>query len=161
MSRAWLSLGSNIEAEANLRAAAAALRQGFGDVVFSPVYRTPAVGFEGPDFLNAAAGLDTELSPQALNDWLHALEEARGRVRGGPRFASRPLDLDIVLYDDLVLSGPDNLQLPRPELKHAFVLFPLADIAPDLRVPGSGRSLAELRRDHPGQPGLVRLDWTL
>lgn len=161
MSRAWLSLGSNIDPEAKLRAAATALRQGFGEVLFSPVYRTPTVGFEGPDFLNAAAGIDTELSPQALNDWLHALEAAQGRVRGGPRFASRPLDIDIVLYDDLVLSGPGHLQLPRPELKHAFVLYPLADIAPDVRVPGIGRTLAELRREHPGEPGLQRLDWSL
>ena len=161
MSRAWLSLGSNIAPEANLRAAAAALRERFGEVLFSPVYRTPAVGFEGPDFLNAAAGIDTGLSPQALNDWLHALEEAQGRVRGGPRFASRPLDIDIVLYDERVLSGPGNLQLPRPELDQAFVLFPLAEIAPDVRVPGTGKTVAELYRGHSGQAGMTRLDWAL
>ena len=154
MSRAWLSLGSNLAPEANLRAAAAALRQRFGDVLFSPVYRTPAVGFDGPAFLNAAAGLDTDLDPHALNAWLHALEDAQGRDRSGPRFSSRTLDVDIVLYDDLVLTGPGHLQLPRDELRHAFVLRPLADIAPGVVVPGTGRTLAELWAAHPGEPGL-------
>ena len=154
MSRAWLSLGSNLAPEANLRAAAAALRQRFGDVLFSPVYRTPAVGFDGPAFLNAAAGLDTDLDPHALNAWLHALEDAQGRDRSGPRFSSRTLDVDIVLYDDLVLAGPGHLQLPRDELRHAFVLRPLADIAPGVVVPGTGRTLAELWAAHPGEPGL-------
>lgn len=149
MSTAWLSLGSNLEPERHLLAAARALRVRFGAVRFSPVYRTPAVGFDGPDFLNAAAQLDTDLDVHALNDWLHALEDAQGRQRGGPRFASRTLDIDIVLFDDLVLSGPGNLQLPRPELRHAFVLKPLADIAPQREVPGEGRTLQALWRAHP------------
>ena len=154
MGTAWLSLGSNQDAEANLAAAAEALRARFGAVRFSPVYRTPAVGFEGPDFLNAAAVIESELDPFALNDWLHALEDAQGRDRSGPRFSSRTLDVDIVLYDDLVLTGPGHLQLPRDELRHAFVLRPLADIAPDVVVPGTGRTLAELWAAHPGEPGL-------
>lgn len=149
MSTAWLSLGSNLAPEANLRAAAAALRGRFGDVVFSPVYRTPAVGFEGPDFLNAAAVLATDLDPFQLNDWLHALEDALGRDRSGPRYSSRPIDIDIVFFDELVLKGPGHLELPRPELRHAFVLKPLADIAPDYRVPNDGRTLAELWAAHP------------
>ncbi|ODS61958.1 MULTISPECIES: 2-amino-4-hydroxy-6-hydroxymethyldihydropteridine diphosphokinase [unclassified Arenimonas] len=149
MSTAWLSLGSNLAPEANLLAAADALRARFGAVVFSPVYRTPAVGFEGPDFLNAAAAIDSDLDPFELNAWLHALEDAMGRDRSGPRFSSRTLDIDIVFYDDLVLKGPGNLELPRPELKHAFVLKPLADIAPDYRVPGDGRTLAEMWAVHP------------
>lgn len=149
MSTAWLSLGSNLDAEVHLLAAAQALRARFGDVVFSPVYRTPAVGFDGPDFLNAAAAVQTDLDPFALNDWLHALEDAQGRVRGGARFSSRTLDVDIVFYDDLVLKGPGNLELPRPELRHAFVLKPLADIAPGHRVPTTGETLAELWAAHP------------
>ena len=149
MSTAWLSLGSNLQAEANLRAAADALRERFGAVVFSPVYRTPAVGFEGPDFLNAAAAIETTLDPFELNDWLHALEDRMGRDRSGPRFSSRPIDVDIVFYDQRVLKGPGNLELPRPELRHAFVLKPLADIAPEYRVPGDGRTLAELWASHP------------
>ena len=83
----------------------------------------------------------------ALNDWLHALEDAHGRDRSGPRFGDRPLDIDIVFFDDLVLSGPGHLQLPRDELKHAFVLRPLAEIAPDFVDPRSGRTLAALWAD--------------
>ncbi|MFZ5658140.1 MAG: 2-amino-4-hydroxy-6-hydroxymethyldihydropteridine diphosphokinase [Pseudomonadota bacterium] len=146
--RAYLSLGSNVEPEKHLRAAIAALRERFGDVLVSPVYRTPAVGFDGPDFLNAAAVVESDLEPQALNDWLHALEDAHGRDRGGPRFADRTLDIDIVLFDKRVLAGGGNLRIPRPELRHAFVLRPLADIAPDAVVPGDGRTLAALWAAH-------------
>lgn len=149
--RAYLSLGSNVEPERHLRAAIQALRARFGDVVVSPVYRTPAVGFDGPDFLNAAAIIHSDLEPQALNDWLHALEDAHGRDRSGPRFSSRTLDVDIVLFDDRVLDGGGHLRIPRPELKHAFVLRPLADIAPQAVVPGTGRTLAALWAAHPEQ----------
>lgn len=149
MGKAYLSLGSNVEAERNLRSAFAALRARFGDIVASTVYRFPAVGFDGPDFLNAAAVIDSDLDPQALNAWLHALEDAHGRDRSGPRFGDRPLDIDIVFYDDLVLSGPGHLQLPRDELRHAFVLRPLAEIAPDFVDPRSGRTLAALWADSP------------
>jgi 2-amino-4-hydroxy-6-hydroxymethyldihydropteridine diphosphokinase len=147
MGRAFLSLGSNIDAERNLRSAFAALHERFGDVVASAVYRFPAVGFDGPDFLNAAAAIDSNLDPFALNDWLHALEDAHGRDRTGPRFGDRPLDIDIVFYDALVLEGPGHLQLPRDELKHAFVLMPLAEIAPEFVDPRSGRTLAALWAD--------------
>lgn len=146
--RAYLSLGSNVDAERHLRGAIEALRARFGEVVVSPVYRTPAVGFDGPAFLNAAAIIDSDLEPQPLNDWLHALEDAHGRDRSGPRFSDRTLDIDIVLFDDRVLDGAGNLRIPRPELKHAFVLRPLADIAPDVDVPGSGRTLAQLWAAH-------------
>lgn len=144
MGKAYLSLGSNLAPEDNLRSAFAALRARFGEIVASAVYRFPAVGFDGPDFLNAAAAIDSDLDPFALNDWLHALEDAHGRDRSGPRFGNRPLDIDIVLYDDRVLDGPGHLQLPRDDLKHAFVLMPLAEIAPDLVEPRSGRTLAAL-----------------
>ena len=128
---ALLSLGSNEQPERYLSAAVVELRASFGAVVVSPVYRTPAVGFDGPDFLNCAAAIRSDLEPQALNDWLHALEDRHGRRRDVPRFSSRTLDVDIVYFDDRVMRGEGNLQLPRPELKHAFVLKPLADIAPE------------------------------
>ncbi|GAB3730522.1 2-amino-4-hydroxy-6-hydroxymethyldihydropteridine diphosphokinase [Luteimonas pelagia] len=146
---AWLSLGSNIEPARHLRAAADALREHFPGARFSPVYRTLAVGFEGPAFLNAAAVIETGLDPFELDAWLHALEDASGRDRSGPRYGDRPLDIDIVFFDDLVLDGPGHLQLPRPELHHAFVLKPLCDLAPGLVVPGDGRSLEALWSAHP------------
>lgn len=149
MGRAYLSLGSNLDAEAHLRSAIAALRGRFGDVVVSRAYRFPAVGFDGGDFLNAAAIVDTDLDPFALNDWLHALEDAHGRDRSGPRFGDRTLDIDIVFYDDLVLDGPGNLRLPRDELRHAFVLMPMAEIAPGLIPPQSTASLRQKWAAHP------------
>ncbi len=144
MHKAWLSLGSNLEPERHLRAALADLRARFGAVVVSPAYRFPAVGFEGPDFVNLAAGIDSDLDALALNDWLHALEDRHGRRRDVPRYSSRTLDIDIVLFDTAVIDGPGNLQVPRRELAETFVLKPLVDIAHDLRVPGDGRTLAEL-----------------
>ena len=149
MGKAYLSLGSNVLPEQNLASALRALRERFGALLASPAYRTKAIGFDGPDFLNAAAVLDSDLDVHALNDWLHALEDAHGRDRSGPRFSDRTLDIDIVLYDDLVLQGPGNLRLPRDELKHAFVLLPLVDIAPEAVEPRSGRTLAALWREHP------------
>jgi 2-amino-4-hydroxy-6-hydroxymethyldihydropteridine diphosphokinase len=146
--RACLSLGSNIDAASNLASALRALRHRFGDVRVSPVYRTPAVGFDGDDFLNLAAIVTTDLDAPALNDWLHALEDAHGRRRDQPRFSARTLDIDIVFFDDLILSGPGNLQIPRPELRHAFVLKPLADLVPGFVVPGTDDSLAELWARH-------------
>ncbi len=154
MARACLSLGSNLEPEANLHSAITALRARFEQLRVSTVYRTRAVGFDGGDFLNAAAVLETDLEPEALDAWLHALEDAHGRDRSGPRYGDRTLDIDIVLFDDVVLEGEGHLQIPRAELHHAFVLKPLADIAPNVMVPGSGRTLGELwarHADH-GQP---------
>jgi 2-amino-4-hydroxy-6-hydroxymethyldihydropteridine diphosphokinase len=149
MGRAYLSLGSNLEPRRHLRAAVEALRARFPLLALSPAYRFPAVGFSGPDFLNAAAVIDSDLPPEALDAWLHALEDAHGRDRSGPRYGDRTLDIDIVLYDDRVLDGPGHLRLPRPELRHAFVLKPLAEIAPDAVEPRSGQTLAALWRAHP------------
>lgn len=149
MTRVWLSLGSNLEPEKNLRAALLELRARFGDVIVSPVYRFPAVGFDGPDFLNLAAGIDTDLSVGVLNDWLHALEDRHGRRRDVPRFSSRTLDVDIVLFGDQVMKGTGNLEIPRPELKYAFVLKPLADIAADVMHPVLDKTIGQLWREFP------------
>lgn len=144
MARVHLSLGSNHEPQTHLRAAIGELRKRFGAITVSPVYRGRAVGFDGPDFVNLAVGLDTDLSVQELNDWLHALEDRHGRRRDVARYSDRTLDLDIVFYGELVIEGPGHLQIPRRELQHAFVLKPIADIAPDLRHPLSGERMADL-----------------
>lgn len=149
MPTAYLSLGSNLDPARHLREGIDALRERFGDVAVSAIYRFPAVGYTGPDFLNAAAAIRTDLSPEALNAWLHALEDAHGRDRSGPRYSDRTLDIDIVLYDDLVAEGSGNLRIPRDELRHAFVLKPLAEIAADALHPVEQRTIAELWQAHP------------
>ncbi len=158
MARVYLSLGSNVEPQRYLPAALDELRARFGVLAVSPAYRTKSVGFDGPDFVNLAVGLDTDLPPQALNDWLHALEDRHGRRRDVPRFSDRTLDVDIVFYDRLVTEGPGHLQVPRDELKHAFVLRPIADIAPDFVHPVSGRSMAELWTAFPAESASMSVE---
>jgi 2-amino-4-hydroxy-6-hydroxymethyldihydropteridine diphosphokinase len=109
----------------------------------SRLYRTPPWGLvDQPDFINAAARLETTLAPRELLDALLAIETRAGRVRGA-RNGPRILDLDLLLYGDHAINEQD-LVVPHPRLhERAFVLLPLADIAPDLEVPGQG-CVAEL-----------------
>ena len=160
MTRVYLSVGSNIEPGKNLQAAIEELRGKFGRIVVSPAYRFPAVGFDGPEFLNLAVGIDTDLDVFVLNDWLHALEDRHGRRRDVPRYSSRTLDVDIVLYGDRVISGRQNLEVPRAELLQTFVLQPLADIAADVIHPTLHKSIGELwssgsASGSPGMPAVL------
>ena len=157
----YLSLGSNIDAGKNLRSAVASLRERFGDVQVSPVYRTRPVGFEGPDFLNAVARIECDTDPFALHRWLHKLEEQHGRDGRDADYSNRPLDIDIVYFGSLVLDV-GALQLPRPELRYAFVLKPMADIAPDFMDPLRETTMAELWAAHPEHDAPpARVDLTL
>lgn len=98
----------------------------------------PLAGSEGPDYVNAVAELETTLGPDALLSWFHAIEYRHGRRRQGMRWAARPLDLDLLLYGDLVREAPPPI-LPHPALTaRPFVLYPLLEIAPALVVPGRG-----------------------
>ena len=159
---AFLSLGSNIDAEANIRSAMRALQADFQDVMFSPVYRCPAVGFEGEDFINLAARILTELKPLELRNYLADLENRHDRDRTAPRWSSRTLDVDILLYDDLCLMSP-VLEIPRREiLTAAFSLKPLADLAPDLVHPVTGKRIADLWDRFPrDEGGLRQIDFEL
>jgi 2-amino-4-hydroxy-6-hydroxymethyldihydropteridine diphosphokinase len=141
---AYLGLGSNQDAERKLHAAVAALRERFGEVRLSPVYRSRAVGFEGDDFINFAAAIETGMSAMELRSWLRDLENHHGRRRDLPKFSDRTLDVDILLFGDLCSDDPE-LTLPRPEtLRFAHVLRPLAELAPRVTYPGRKESLGEL-----------------
>jgi 2-amino-4-hydroxy-6-hydroxymethyldihydropteridine diphosphokinase len=144
MARVHVSIGSNIDRERHIRAAVVALRERFGTVQLSSVYESEAVGFDGDNFLNMVVAFDTDLDVQAVAQALRAIEDEHGRVRSGPRFSSRTVDLDLLLYDDLV-SRNDDLDVPRAEItKNAFVLQPLAEIAPEALHPVEGITFAEL-----------------
>lgn len=138
MSKVYVSVGSNIDREANVRHALHDLQQAYGELEVSRTYETEAVGFSGDAFYNLVVAFDTDETPQAVAARLHQIEDAHGRDRSGGKFSSRSLDLDLLLYDDLVLEE-DGLHLPRPEiLEYAFVLRPLAEIAGDMKHPVTG-----------------------
>ena len=144
MSTAYLGLGSNIDARNNISSGVGALRQAFGRVECSPVYQTPAIGFEGDDFINLVARVETKMSPLELKSFLTGLEDHHGRDRQSPKFSDRTLDIDVLLYDDLYLLSPE-LSIPHAEiLEAAHVLKPLADLAPELIHPICRKSMIEL-----------------
>lgn len=154
---AFIGLGSNLEdPSAQLERALQALDRLPESrlTATSALYQSRPVGPPQPDYLNAVARLDTALPPLALLDQLQAIEDAQGRERK-ERWGPRTLDLDLLLYDQQTLTL-DRLQLPHPELaRRSFVLYPLADIAPDLTLPG-GDTLKSLLKTC-SHEGLQRL----
>ncbi|MEE4295475.1 MAG: 2-amino-4-hydroxy-6-hydroxymethyldihydropteridine diphosphokinase [Wenzhouxiangella sp.] len=150
----YLGLGSNVDPERHIRAGFEALRETFGDADCSPVYISPAVGFSGADFLNAAARIRTGWGVGELKAWLTELENRYGRDRSQPKFSDRSLDIDILMHGTKI-GVFDSLVLPREEiLEQAHVLKPLADIAPDLIHPGTGRSMAQHWAEFEGERNL-------
>ncbi len=139
-----ISLGSNINRDENTRGGIAALQQAFGRLTLSSVYESEAVGFDGDAFYNMVIACEVASPVFAANQTLRDIEDAHGRDRSGPKFSSRTLDLDLLLYDALILDE-NSLKLPRDEiLKNAFVLWPLAEISPELKHPETGSTYAAL-----------------
>lgn len=144
MAVVYLSLGSNVEREKHIRSCIAALKHHFGDVLCSSVYESEAVGFAGSHFYNLVACIETALPLSELNNRLKKIEDEHGRNRNGPKFSPRTLDIDILTYGDLT-GCIEGIDLPREEIcKNAFVLLPLADIAPDAMHPLLHKSYGEL-----------------
>ncbi|MFZ1623681.1 MAG: 2-amino-4-hydroxy-6-hydroxymethyldihydropteridine diphosphokinase [Gammaproteobacteria bacterium] len=150
----YVSAGSNVAPVENLCRACRELQKRFGTLEVSGVYRNQAVGFAGDDFLNLVLHFRTAESPAAIIAELERQHVLAGRVRGPDPFSSRTLDLDLLLYGDAVLPEP-AIRVPREDIrKYAFVLGPLAELAPALRHPLSGETMAELWAafDQPGHP---------
>jgi 2-amino-4-hydroxy-6-hydroxymethyldihydropteridine diphosphokinase len=140
---AYVSGGSNLDAERNIVLAARALKARHPGARFSRCYRNKAVGFDGPDFLNFVVELPVAGTPALLKGELECIETQCGRMRDAPKWAPRAMDLDILIFGDIVQDTP-GLVLPRPDLlRWGFMLGPLAELAPGLVHP-SGATLAEL-----------------
>lgn len=137
----YAGLGSNLEPERNLPLAVQELRRRFGRLTVSPVYRNAAVGFAGPDFLNLVVAFESRLAPAALVREFNEIHALAGRTQSEERFVSRSIDIDLLLYGNVVSSAPP---LPRDDvLRYAFALKPLCDIAPNRPHPLTGRALSD------------------
>ena len=144
MPRCYISIGSNIDKELHIPSSLRALERHFGELNVSSIYESEAVGFTGDNFYNLVVGFDSSLDVKSVARILRQIELDHGRTRDSKKFSARTLDLDLILYDDLIIND-GRLQIPRDEIEHyAFVLEPLAEIAPNLQHPISRRSYAEI-----------------
>jgi len=141
MSNVYLGLGSNIRPEENLSLGVRELRRHYGDMDVSSVYRGAAIGFEGDDFLNLVVRISSEETPVEICHEIERLHDLSGRDRGKDKWSSRPLDVDLLLYDDQVIDERP-VRVPRSDiLEYSFVLRPLAELAPDLVHPVTGKTM--------------------
>ncbi|WHI48939.1 2-amino-4-hydroxy-6-hydroxymethyldihydropteridine diphosphokinase [Microbulbifer sp. TRSA001] len=148
MAQVYLSLGSNINRAQYIRAALDALAGRFGELQVSRVFESEAVGFQGDNFYNLVVGLQTDLPVGQLALCLRGIEDANGRLRSGPKFSARTLDIDILTYDHLT-GTVDGVKLPRGEIvKNAFVLQPLAEIAPEVLHPVEQKTYRQLWNEY-------------
>lgn len=142
MPRVFVGIGSNIDRDRSVRAGVAELKQSYGEVQLSTVYESDAVGFEGDAFYNLVAAFDTEESVDQVVATLSDIEDRHGRLRNGERFAARTLDLDLLLFGDAIIDA-ENYHVPRDEIpRYAFVLWPLSEMAPEMKHPETGENFA-------------------
>ncbi|MEY3785871.1 MAG: hypothetical protein RLZ75_76 [Pseudomonadota bacterium] len=144
MRKGYISIGSNIDKNKNIPASLEAIKLHFGQLTISSIYESESVGFIGDTFYNLVVGFNSEFSVKEVAKILRQIELDNGRTRNSQKFSSRTLDLDLILYDNLILND-GRLQIPRDEIeRYAFVLEPLAEIAPDLKHPISDISYSDL-----------------
>lgn len=140
----YISIGSNIDKEVNIPSSLKALSQAFGDIELSSIYQTEPVGFAGDSFYNLVVRFESNLSAKEVAKQLRQIELDHGRTRESQKFSARTLDLDLILFGNQIISD-GRLQIPRDEIeRYAFVLEPLAEIAPDEKHPINGKTYHEL-----------------
>jgi len=143
MATVYVGLGSNIDPEHNLHLGIRELRDRYGELQLSAVYRSEAFGFDGEDFLNLVASFESNESPQAICEQIELIHNASGRNRESGKWESRTLDIDLLLYNDLIMEERP-VRVPRRDvLEYSFVLRPLSELAPDLAHPVTGKSMLE------------------
>ena len=156
MARIYLGVGSNIDPEPNIAGGLATLKAHFGTLIVSSIYATVAVGFEGDEFYNLVVGFDSDDDVYTIVDVLKSIESAHGRTHDEPKYASRSLDLDLLTYDEQILHNKD-ISIPREDiLKYAFVLKPLAEIAPETRHPQTRIRYRELWNEFTDKGAVLR-----
>lgn len=144
MTDVYVAAGSNVEPEKYLVRALRELAAIYGPLTLSPAYRNQAVGFTGDDFINLVVGFRTEDDVADVRQRLQKIEAACDRPPDAPKWAPRTMDLDILLFGDLVSTEP-GLKIPRPDLsKRSYMLRPMAEIAPDVMHPTAGKTMREL-----------------
>lgn len=144
MAKIFVGIGSNLGRKKHITHAMDALKYSFGPLAASSIYESEAVGFVGPPFYNLVVSFFSELSPAAINEHLGKIEQQLGPLRHSPSFCSRTLDLDLLLYDDLIILNRE-LELPRRDiLQYAFILCPLAEIAGSTLHPQLQQTYSEL-----------------
>lgn len=147
MAQIFISIGSNINKEHYIKAALAILPQHFDNVIYSSIFESESVGFEGNNFYNLVAAATTNLPLEEVCARLKQIEREHGRTPADKKFSPRTLDLDLLFFDDVICDTP--AQLPRDEItKNAFVLWPLAEIASDFIHPTVNLSIGELWQNY-------------
>ena len=147
MTDVYVAAGSNVEPEKNLARACREIAQTWPDAIFSQAYRNKAVGFDGPDFINMVLGFRSGDPIEKVLVRLRDIEVLCGRPRNSPKWASRAMDLDVLLFGARV-EKTDDYTLPRPDLlKRPYMLGPMAEIAPSVVHPTAHKTIAQLWRE--------------
>lgn len=147
MAQIFISIGSNINKEHYIKAALAILPTHFDNVIYSSIFESESVGFEGNNFYNLVAAATTDLPLEEVCALLKQIEREHGRTPADKKFSPRTLDLDLLFFDDVICNSP--AQLPRDEItKNAFVLWPLAEVAGEFSHPVENKSVAQLWQEY-------------
>ena len=160
MARVYVSIGSNIDKQKNILSSVKAIEEQYGELDISNVYETQAIGFEGDEFHNLVVGFDTDESPLEIAQVLKQIEANHDRTRGKEKFESRTLDLDQLLYGDLVMQM-EGVNVPHPDiLRYNFVLKPLAELAGNAEHPEEEKTIDAMWQGFEEKDGMKLVEYS-